>query len=116
MTFKIISTKRFERDIKTYQKKYRSINEDVKQVIDKLKEGNILGKVINNLKIVENNERVIKVRVPNSDTDAGQANGYRLIYYLNRNNMTIYLLTIYYKKEKENMTNKEIENLFSKYL
>lgn len=37
--------------------------------------------------------------------------GYRLIYYAEKSNGTIYLLTVYCKRDKENITNKEIQKI-----
>lgn len=63
----------------------------------------------------DNQNNILKVRVANSDTKSGTSNGYRLIYYVVKTDGTIYLLTIYYKKDKENITNKEIQELILKY-
>ena len=115
MIYRIIATKRFDKDIKMYQKKFRNIGEDVKKVVDDLKEGNLVGDVIKELKMKDEKNNVIKVRVANSDTNGGKSNGYRLIYYAEKSDKTIYLLTIYYKKEKENINNKEIIKLVLKY-
>ena len=37
--------------------------------------------------------------------------GYRLIYYAEKSNGVIYLLTVYCKRDKENITNKEIQQI-----
>ena len=63
----------------------------------------------------DNENNVVKVRIANSDTHSGKSNGYRLIYYAVKTDGTIYLLTIYYKKDKENIPNKEIQELILKY-
>lgn len=63
----------------------------------------------------DNNNNVVKVRIANSDSKSGKSNGYRLIYYAEKSDGTIYLLTLYYKKDKENITNKEIQELILKY-
>lgn len=63
----------------------------------------------------DNENNVVKVRITNSDTHSGKSNGYRLIYYAVKTDGTIYLLTIYYKKDKENISNKEIQELILKY-
>lgn len=115
MSFKIVTTKKFDKDIKTYQRKFRNIGEDVKEIVDELKEGNLIGDIIKDLKMKDDNNNVIKVRVANSDTHVGKSNGYRLIYYAEKSDGTIYLLTIYYKKEKEDISNKEIQELILKY-
>ena len=68
------------------------------------------------LHINDNNNKVIKVRVANSDSKMVKSNGYRIIYYAVRNDGKVYLLTIYYKKDDKNIpTNKEIEKLVKKY-
>lgn len=113
--YNIIATKKFDKDIKSYQRKFKNIGEDVKEIVDELKEGNLVGDVIKNLKMKDDDNNVIKVRVANSDTHSGKSNGYRLIYYAEKSDGTIYLLTIYYKKEKEDISNKEIQELILKY-
>lgn len=46
----------------------------------------------------------------------GQSNGYRIIYYVVRDDKEIYLLTIYYKKDDSKIpTNQEIIRLVEKY-
>lgn len=58
------------------------------------------------------NNKIVKVRVANTDTRMGKSNGYRMIYYAIREDMTIYLLSIYYKKDdKRILTNKDIADL-----
>lgn len=113
--YKIIATRKFDKDIKSYQRKFKNVGEDVKEIIDELKEGHLIGNAISNLKMKDDSGNVIKVRVANSDTHSGKSNGYRLIYYAEKSDGTIYLLTIYYKKEKANISNKEIQELILKY-
>lgn len=58
------------------------------------------------------NNKVVKVRVANTDTKMGKANGYRMIYYAIKEDLTIYLLSIYYKKDdKRVLTDNEIITL-----
>lgn len=115
MEYTIIATKKFEKDIKSYQRKFRNIVDDVNEIVKELKKGNFIGDAIKNIKMKDNNNNVIKVRVANSDTHSGKSNGYRLIYYAEKSDGTVYLLTIYYKKEKEDISNKEIQELILKY-
>lgn len=75
----------------------------------------MVGDVVPNLEMKDNENNVVKVRIANSDTHSGKSNGYRLIYYAVKTDGTIYLLTIYYKKDKENISNKEIQELILKY-
>lgn len=60
--------------------------------------------------------KTYKVRVANSDTHQGKSNGYRIIYYAVTEDLEIYLLTIYYKKDDIRIpTDKEIAELIEKY-
>ena len=113
--YSIIATKQFDKDIKTYKRKFKNVQEDVNEIVKELKEGNLVGDIVPNIKMKDDNNNVIKVRVANSDAHVGKSNGYRLIYYAEKSNGTVYLLTIYYKKEKNNISNKEIQELILKY-
>ena len=116
MRFEIIPTERFEDDIRYYlkKKKFKTIMDDVTEVVDELEKGNLIGDAIPGL--VFDDSETIKVRIANSDTKVGKSNGYRMIYYLVKNYYEIYLLTIYYKKEDNRIpSNKEIEELVKKY-
>lgn len=64
--------------------------------------------------------RYIKIyfneNVANSNTGAGKSNGYRLIYYVVKDDKEIYLLTIYYKKDnKEIPSNFDIALIIKRY-
>lgn len=115
MEYNIVPTKQFEKDIKQYRKKFKNVADDVNEVVEELEKGNLIGDIIPNLEMKDNNNNVVKVRIANSNTKSGKSNGYRLIYYAEKSDGTIYLLTIYYKKEKANITNKEIQELILKY-
>ena len=39
----------------------------------------------------------------NTDTKMGKSNGYRMIYYAIKDDKTVYLLSIYYKIEDEDI-------------
>ena len=98
MRFEIIPTERFEDDIRYYlkKKKFKTIMDDVTEVVDELEKGNLIGDAIPVL--VFDDSETIKVRIADSDTKVGKSNGYRMIYYVVKNDYEIYLLTIYYKK------------------
>lgn len=116
MQFEIISTKQFEDDLRYYlkKKKFKHILEDVDDIVKELEKGNLLGDAIPGL-VFDDNETV-KVRIANTDTRVGKSNGYRMIYYVVKNDYEIYLLTIYYKKEDNKIpSNKEIEALVKEY-
>ena len=116
MQFEIIPTKQFEDDLRYYlkKKKFKHILEDVDDIVKELEKGNLLGDAIPGL-VFDDNETV-KVRIANTDTRVGKSNGYRMIYYVVKNDYEIYLLTICYKKEDNKIpSNKEIEALVKEY-
>lgn len=64
----------------------------------------------------DENNKIIKVRVANSDTKKGKSNGYRVIYYAVKEDLSAYLLSIYSKKDDNRiLTNEEIIQLVKKY-
>lgn len=67
MAYNIVTTSNFERDVKHYRKEYSKITEDLDEVIENLKEGNLIGDVIPNIEMADNNNNIVKVRVANSD-------------------------------------------------
>lgn len=117
MRFNIIVTDQFQKDVKYYvkKKKYTSIKNDIKAVTDLLENGDLVGDEIPNLKI-DINGQTFKVRAANSDTNDGKSNGYRIIYYVIKEDYEIYLLTIYYKKDSSKIpTNSELIQLVKEY-
>lgn len=111
MTYDVIVTNRFKRDAKKYEKKYKHIKDDLQEVINEIKNGSLKGDVVPNIRMVDNENNVIKVRVANSDIPCGDRGGYRLIYYAERSDKRIYLLTVYCKRDIENISNKEIQKI-----
>lgn len=117
MCYVIIPTEQFEKDIKYYQnkKKYKSIVDDLNDIIEELEKGNLLGDCINDIKL-DNENHTYKVRAANSDIKVGKSNGYRLIYYVVKDDKEIYLLTVYFKKEDKQIPNKDdIRKLIEEY-
>jgi len=112
MEYQILTTDRFDKDVKFYKrkKKYFHIVDDIDDIITELKKGNFLGDDVPDLRL-SMDESVYKVRAINTDTNVGKSDGYRLIYYVIKNEYEVFLLTIYYKKVKENIDTKEILEL-----
>lgn len=68
------------------------------------------------LHINDKNNKIIKVRIANTDTRMGKSNGYRMIYYAIKEDESAYLLSIYYKKDdKRILSDKEIIDLVEEY-
>ncbi len=97
----------FIRRVRTLQKRYRNIRQDIEPIIQKLQAGEILGEQIPNVGDV-----VFKVRVRNRDIQKGKRAGYRLIYYL-KTNTKIILLTLYSKSDQSDVTAQEIRDILA---
>lgn len=109
---KIIETKKYLSNMKYLKKKlnYVKINKDLKSILDAIQNGNSDSKAIVGLG-KKYGGNVFKIRVPNLTENKGKSNGFRLIYYLITEQNTIYLITIYSKKdENKNPTNEQLKN------
>lgn len=111
MGYTVVPTNKFKRDVRHYKKKYKNIAEDVDKVVKELEKGNLLGTPIPNIEMSDDSNNIIKVRAANSDIPCGERGGYRIIYYAVKSDGTIYLLSVYSKREQENITNKEIQKI-----
>lgn len=96
---------RFLKRIKYLKKSYPHIREDVEPIIEKLREGEILGD-----QIPATGHTIYKVRIPNRDAQRGKSGGYRMIYYI-RTMSKIVLLTIYSKSERVDIHPHEIQDI-----
>ena len=56
-----------------------------------------------------------KLRLPNPDANAGKSDGYRVIYLVVTEEKIVVLLTIYYKKEQEDVTDTYVMGLIDGY-
>ena len=112
MCYEVIPTDQFEKDIRYYikKKRYRKIMDDIEPVLARLEEGIFLGDEISGLDFPEN-EHSYKVRVANTSANVGMSNGFRLIYYVIKDDKEIYLLTLYSKKDQTDISTQEIESL-----
>lgn len=113
----IILTRQFKDDVKFYKrkKKYLKIDADIQPAVEELQAGNLIGNKIEGLAIPANTS-VYKVRLPNSSTNRGKADGFRLLYYVAIAD-EVYLVKIYSKKDDNRIpTDKEIAELINSLL
>ena len=116
MSYEIVFTPQFEKDVKYYlkKKKYTKILDDIDEIVTDLEKGIFVGSEIADLKLPSSNS-IYKVRVANSSINVGKSNGFRLIYYVVKDDREIFLLTIYSKKDQENISKNEIVELLKMY-
>lgn len=67
------------------------------------------------MSLKDDNNVAIKIRVASISRNMGKSSSYRMICYAEKADGKIYLLTIYPKNERENISNKEILELILKY-
>jgi len=106
MSFEIIATPRFRRDIKALAKKYPSLKNEYARLVNDLEinpqqQGNSLG------------NDCYKIRIAIASKGKGKSGGARVITHVVIKDNTVFLLTIYDKSEKENITDKELKELLS---
>lgn len=100
----VLMTLPFKRRYKDLAKRYRKIQNDIQPIVEALEAGEVLGDRIAGTDFV-----VFKVRSGNSDIPTGKSGGYRLIYQIVSPDI-IYLLLIYAKSDREDISLAEIED------
>lgn len=103
MSFEVIATPRFRRDIKKLAKKYASLKAEFSLLLESLtvdpKQGTSIG------------NDCYKIRLAIASKGKGKSGGARIITNIVISHDVVYLLTIYDKSEKENITDKELKEL-----
>ncbi len=98
-------SKTFLKESKILRKKYPKFDLDLLNFINNLEKESLLNSSkIKELKSLE----IYKSRIRNSSNQLGKSGGFRIIYYIKTNEKTFYLLNIYSKTEKTNISTKEI--------
>jgi mRNA-degrading endonuclease RelE of RelBE toxin-antitoxin system len=110
VSYRITPTSGFQRDVKYLKKKYRHIVSDLEEFSNILSVNPFFGEEIPGLE-----GKVFKARLASSDMKSGKSKSYRVIYYFLEKENTIYLLTIYAKAYKENISVTEIKEIISRY-
>jgi mRNA-degrading endonuclease RelE of RelBE toxin-antitoxin system len=103
MNYSIISTRRFERELKRLAKKFPSLKYEFAGLIDKITKNPIIGVFIGN--------NCYKIRLAVGSKGKGKSGGARVITYLYIETETIYLLTIYDKSEKAGLKPNELKEI-----
>jgi mRNA-degrading endonuclease RelE of RelBE toxin-antitoxin system len=105
MSFEVKTIDVFEKQAKRLIKKYKSLKDELLQLVNELKENPDQGKAIG--------KNCFKIRISIASKGKGKSGGARLITNIVINDSTVYLLSIYDKSEKENITDKELDELLS---
>jgi hypothetical protein len=101
MSYNILATSFFERELKTLAKKHRSLKNDLATLIEQLEQ--------NPTTATELGNNSYKIRLAIASKGKGKSGGARVITHVQVISTTVYLLSIYDKSEMKNITDKEIQ-------
>lgn len=102
MSYNVLSAQKFDKELKRLVKKFPSLKKEYLTLIGQLeqfpKAGTDIGK------------ECYKIRLAIASKGKGKRGGARVITYIKVEKKTVFLLFIYDKSEKDNITDKELED------
>ena len=105
MSYSIKTIPRFERDLKRLTKKYPSLKTEYINLVQSLKESPNQGPALGN--------QCYKIRLSIASKGKGKSGGARVITHLQIVNETVFLLSIFDKSERENISDRDVNDLLS---
>ena len=103
MNYSVLTIQVFERQAKKLIKKYPSLKSELFDLIKKLKEHPMQGIALG--------KNCFKIRIAIKSKGKGKSGGARIITHIVVSQESVYLLSIYDKAGKENLTDKELKEL-----
>lgn len=103
MSFNVYTTDFFDKELKKLSKKYPSVKNDYKALVDSLKEEPKQGQPLG--------RDCYKIRMAITSKGKGKSGGSRVISCVKIVAGSVFLLSIYDKSDKENISDKELDNL-----
>jgi len=103
MKYNIIATPKFKQEIKHLIKKYPSLKKEYSALIISLEQAPNIGTPLGN--------NCYKIRLAIKSKGKGKSGGARVITFLQIIKKTVFLLSIYDKSEKENISDKELNTI-----
>ena len=107
MSYKIELSEHFKKEAKRLIKKYPSLKKELAELFTELEDNPTLGIPLGN--------NVYKIRLAIASKSKGKSGGARIISYLQINETSVLLLSIYNKGDKNTISDKEIQGLLEKY-
>ena len=108
----VLELPEFEKNVRrlTKKKKFASLPSQVDELELGLEEGDFPGTLYRHSKDPEPHD-IYKLRMANPDSNVGKSGGYRIYYIVVTQRKIVVMLTIYYKKEDEAVTDAYIDGL-----
>jgi hypothetical protein len=103
MSYSVLTIPPFDKQIKRLAKKYPSIKIEFAELIENLEQEPEQGTALGN--------NCFKIRIAIASKGKGKSGGARVIINVLVSAEIVYLLSIYDKSEKDNLTDKELEEL-----
>lgn len=105
MSYEIVAIPNFRKELKKLAKKYPSLKEEFAVLLDSLE--------VNPLQGVSLGNNCYKIRMAIASKGKGKSGGSRVITFVKISRTTVYLLSIYDKSEKENISDSELKELLN---
>ncbi|MCF8309658.1 MAG: type II toxin-antitoxin system RelE/ParE family toxin [Bacteroidales bacterium] len=103
MNYRVDTTENFEREAKKLIKKYKSLKDEIDELIDSLQQKPFEGIHLGN--------NVYKIRLKVKSKGKGKRGGARVITKVKIVDEMVYLFSIYSKGEKDDISDSEIQDL-----
>ncbi|MBK9449620.1 MAG: type II toxin-antitoxin system RelE/ParE family toxin [Bacteroidetes bacterium] len=103
MSFEIVVTQAFRRAAKALKKRYRSFDEDLGLLIDSLEKQPVQG--------IEIRPNCYKIKIAISSKGKGKSVGARVITFIEIQGEKVFLLLVYDKSERDNISDKELDEI-----
>lgn len=103
MNYNVQLTDNFKKEFKRIHKKYTSLKDDLMHLIEELETNPNLGTALG--------KDIYKIRLSIKSKGKGKSGGARVITYIQIDEKTVILISIYNKGQKDTITDKEIKEL-----
>lgn len=103
MSFNVLTTSDFKKDSKRLVKKYKSLKNEILDLILSLEENPAQG--------IPLGSDCYKIRLAIKSKGKGKSGGASVVAYVKVMNNNVFLLTIYDKSEQDNISDKELKEL-----
>jgi len=107
MNLKILRLENFSKEAKKLYKKYKKLPSDLKELSVRLNTNPKAG--------IELGSNCYKIRLENSSIPTGKSGGFRIVYYYYDGETDLYLLSIFSKRDMENISDERVLELLGRY-
>jgi hypothetical protein len=103
MSYNVYTSENFDKELKRLAKRYHSVKSDIKNLSDLLKQEPLQGEPLG--------KDCYKIRMAITSKGKGKRGGSRVITCVKVVDKDVYLLSIFDKSDKENISDKELDAL-----